>query len=262
MIKKKEKLSEEYSPNHAEAVGRLATPEFKFIRSDTHTEEVIYPPAGPAGSHDDETYLTAKDSGGGGKKERLSLDVFRSRSRGGSVSSAAKGDGGPAKKEARELKEQLRDGREGGGGTTRRLSQRLHLSRSPSTSEHVPLNLPRINLPAEDDGAADKEAAEREWENRATMLAQQNEHARSRSATPSPSGEKANPWDVSGLSHNLPPKSNAAMDDDIQEAIRLHEEGDLERSTQMFGRLADPNGANNPLGQVVYGLALRSVCHV
>lgn len=32
---------------------------------------------------------------------------------------------------------------------------------------------------------------------------------------------------------------------------------DLERSTQLFGRLADPNGANNPLSQVLYGLALR-----
>lgn len=32
---------------------------------------------------------------------------------------------------------------------------------------------------------------------------------------------------------------------------------DLERSTEMFGHLADPNGANNPLSQVLYGLALR-----
>jgi hypothetical protein len=32
---------------------------------------------------------------------------------------------------------------------------------------------------------------------------------------------------------------------------------DLVRSTEMFGRLADPNGANNALSQVLYGLALR-----
>lgn len=31
----------------------------------------------------------------------------------------------------------------------------------------------------------------------------------------------------------------------------------LEQSTEMFGRLADPNGANNALSQVLYGLALR-----
>lgn len=32
---------------------------------------------------------------------------------------------------------------------------------------------------------------------------------------------------------------------------------DLERSTLMFSQLADPNGHNNPLSQVLYGLALR-----
>ncbi|RDA82602.1 hypothetical protein CP532_6895 [Ophiocordyceps camponoti-leonardi (nom. inval.)] len=46
-------------------------------------------------------------------------------------------------------------------------------------------------------------------------------------------------------------------DNDIQEAIRLHEAGKLEQSTAIFARLADPNGANNALSQVLYGLALR-----
>lgn len=46
-------------------------------------------------------------------------------------------------------------------------------------------------------------------------------------------------------------------DDNIQEAIRLHEEGSLEEATRMFGRLADPGGENNALSQVLYGLALR-----
>ena len=32
---------------------------------------------------------------------------------------------------------------------------------------------------------------------------------------------------------------------------------ELEVSTKMFGKLADPNGANNALSQVLYGLALR-----
>jgi hypothetical protein len=34
---------------------------------------------------------------------------------------------------------------------------------------------------------------------------------------------------------------------------------ELERSTTMFGRLADPKGSNVALAQVLYGLALRSV---
>lgn len=53
--------------------------------------------------------------------------------------------------------------------------------------------------------------------------------------------------------------SSKAIDEDIQEAIRLHEIGELEQSTALFGRLADPKGANNPLSQVLYGLALRYV---
>ncbi|KAF1814050.1 HCP-like protein [Eremomyces bilateralis CBS 781.70] len=51
--------------------------------------------------------------------------------------------------------------------------------------------------------------------------------------------------------------ADAGGDVNIQEAIRLHEAGDLQRATAMFGRLADPNGANNALSQVLYGLALR-----
>jgi len=43
----------------------------------------------------------------------------------------------------------------------------------------------------------------------------------------------------------------------IQEAIQLHEAGELERATKAFGRLADPKGANNAIAQVLYGLSLR-----
>lgn len=32
---------------------------------------------------------------------------------------------------------------------------------------------------------------------------------------------------------------------------------ELEKSTTMFGQLANPDGANNALSQVLYGLALR-----
>lgn len=32
---------------------------------------------------------------------------------------------------------------------------------------------------------------------------------------------------------------------------------ELERSTHIFGVLANPDGANNALAQVLYGLALR-----
>jgi len=48
-------------------------------------------------------------------------------------------------------------------------------------------------------------------------------------------------------------------EENIQEAIRLHEKGNLEASTALFGRLADPTSHNNALAQVLYGLALRCV---
>jgi aminopeptidase N len=129
----------------------------------------------------------------------------------------------------------------------------------------VPENLPKIKI---DNGGTDRDASEREWENRATILAQRNEQAlhRSASITPSPSGENIDPFDKHAASQSLQKHKNSegvvsskAIDDNIQDAIRLHEEGQLELSTQMFGRLADPNGANNPLSQVLYGLALRLV---
>ncbi|PTB67242.1 HCP-like protein [Trichoderma citrinoviride] len=170
----------------------------------------------------------ASTGGGGGeqgRKSRRSFDFFHSsdQPRSPSASSATS----QTKK----------------GSTARRLSHRLHLSRSPETSEHVPQNLPEIVVPGSGDG--DREAEELQWEKRATMLAQNDgaaAAARSRSAS----------------THSATaPVSSKQIDADIQEAIRLHEEGNFAEATKMFGRLADENGANNPLSQVLYGLALR-----
>jgi len=210
-----------------------AAPEFTFIRSDTHTHEVIHPPAGPPGSQDeyDDNYLGARD-GSSASLARRSLDVLKPRSRSASTSSARSVGGG--------------DGR----GEKKRLSQRLHLSRSPSTSDAVPQDLPAIVAtgPAGEPAAA--QAQEDQWEARATMLARENEKHRSRPGTPVREMGRVQ------LAEK-PAVSSQAIDDDIQEAIRLHEEGELEQSTRIFGRLADPSGANNPLSQVLYGLALR-----
>lgn len=245
MLKKKDRLSQSYSPDAA-TVGRLAAPEFTFIRSDTNTEEVIYPPASPlTPKSDDDGYLTAKDSSG--SKPRRSLDVFKSsRSRGNSPSSA------------RSEENQDASGRKDGPG--RRKSHRLPFgSRSPSTSEFVPENLPSIRLPGDDGALDDRDNAELEWENRATILVKHNSQALTRSATPSPAREKGNPWDQP-QGHGYESKlSGKEIDDMLQEAIRLHEDGELEKATVLFGKLADPKGANNPLSQVLYGLALRSV---
>ncbi|KAK3939135.1 putative cell cycle inhibitor Nif1 [Diplogelasinospora grovesii] len=243
LLKKKQTLAdgEEVEDNRAATVSRLAAPEFTFVRSDTYTEEVIHPPGGTKDNDNASSHLTV-DSSRGKPSSRLSLDVFRSsRSRSTSVSSnKSSKSNAPTTPVA-----------EKGGSGARRLSHRLHLSRSPVSSENVPQDLPEIVTPLEGDEEDQDGHTESQWEKRATMLARENEKHRSRPNTPVGSGIVA--------PHNGSTKavSSKAIDEDIQEAIKLHEEGRLEESTALFGRLADPKGANNPLSQVLYGLALR-----
>ncbi|GKT42007.1 uncharacterized protein ColSpa_02188 [Colletotrichum spaethianum] len=222
ILKKKDHL-DNGDTSSQDAVDRLAAPEFKFIRSDTNTQEVIHPPSYPTGDAK-EQFLNPNDSVGG-QKPRRSLDVFfGNRSRSASASSQASSS--PNRKDGR------------------RLSERLHLSRSPASSDNVPQNLPDIITTAEGE-------QEVEWEKRATILASAN---KSRPATPSRDKDSGSTTRGRSLSAAV---SSPAIDENIQEAIRLHEAGDFENSTAMFARLADPKGANNTLSQFLYGLALR-----
>ncbi|KAI0875195.1 HCP-like protein [Hypoxylon argillaceum] len=268
LMKKKDRLGEG-DARYSETLNTLAGPEFTFIRSDTNTHEIIYPPNHPRSEKGDR-YLSAHEPGSSPSKSRRSLDVFRTRSRGNSLLSASgdsDGDSGSISNGATRKEH-------------RRLSHRLGLARPPKTSEFVPEDLPQINVTSTPDAydpttAAEtkeaREAREQQWEKRATILATTNEErqrSRSRSMSATPSISYSNFGDLNsdgggGGIDTSPPKtsggvvSSKEIDQDIQEAIRLHEEGDLERSTQLFGRLADPYGANNPLSQVLYGLALR-----
>ncbi|KAI5796646.1 hypothetical protein EDC01DRAFT_614225 [Geopyxis carbonaria] len=119
-----------------------------------------------------------------------------------------------------------------------------HRSRSsglinqPPSSTNVPKDLPSV---AVSNGSEEHEA---QWEKRATVLVG---GAATKDLTTPVQSSRSRSGSVA--SH--------VDDENIQEAIRLHESGDLQRSTRMFGRLADPKGANNPLSQVLYGLALR-----
>ncbi|KAF2836571.1 HCP-like protein [Patellaria atrata CBS 101060] len=125
----------------------------------------------------------------------------------------------------------------------RRLSERLHLGSRSRTTSSSSINLP-ADLPEIQSAAVHTVEDEAKWEKRATLLAQGNSIQRAESSGSRPRSSKSH-------------ISIVENDDDIQEAIRLHEAGDLEKSTAMFGRLADPNGANNALSQVLYGMALR-----
>ena len=269
-IRKKNELSKGDGAAAAEeTVRRINGPEFTFIRSDTLTQEILEPPGAPPGDASS-ARLSAKAPSSSSSRAHRSLDVFRSsRSRSASASSQGSTGGGGG----------------GGSGSKKdgpRLSQRLHLKRAPDTSDSVPRDLPEIVVAADDggggeddDGAQGREGQESQWEQRATILAGQNERARSRPTSPAPGDGGA--WQGEGGGGGGAAAAAAAaagslaqhrtgaggavsskqIDADIQLAIRLHEEGDLEHSTELFGRLADPQGVNNPLSQVLYGLALR-----
>lgn len=256
-------------------------PEFTFLRTTTNTQEIIKPPHYPG---DDEDYLARKvEEKKTPEKKRLSL--FRNRSGtipsripsgqsvGGTTSSTDNASI-PAVPPIPALPTKSADGlaQPTRPDMKRKLSDRLHLSRGRSytrpsdVSPNLPDNLedppePTIAPLLEPDAkgkfkpAETKEAkAKREelWERRAFKLAM---------ALHVPS---TGPWGMAATStsSNASGKPSAALndkkqEDNIQEAIRLHEAGNLERSTAIFGRLADPKGANNPLSQVLYGLALR-----
>ncbi|BCS21241.1 tetratricopeptide repeat protein [Aspergillus puulaauensis] len=206
-----------------------SVPEIRFVRSDTTTQDIIIPPS----HQDDESYLaSARPSSS--SSHRKSLNPFhrsRSPSESGELASPTRPRG------------------------ERRLSHLLRRDRrGSSASANIPSDLPQI-----EPNICDEQDREAQWEKRATFLAQ---HSPQPGSSPGHS-----PAPSIGLgSDSIRPQSRSSShsrindpqgDVNIQEAIRLHEAGDLELSTSMFGRLADPNGANNALSQVLYGLALR-----
>jgi len=199
---------------------------FTFMRTDTNTEEYITPPA-----FDDEEELPAAEP-------RSPLASRRSFGRFRKSVSPSPSDSSSPEKEKKEHK---------------RLSQRLHLTkdRSASTSSvNLPSGLPVIEDAYTESG--DRRETEAKWEERATILA-------GRSPVMLPQSLAGNMENISlspsGQSPSRPLSINDPSSDvDIQEAIRLHESGDLEQATEMFRKLAQ---SGNVLSQVLYGLSLR-----
>ncbi|KAL4902637.1 hypothetical protein BDW74DRAFT_158220 [Aspergillus multicolor] len=228
ILHKKDRLentSDQYAPGTFDAHAN-PVPEIRFIRSDTTTQEIIIPPSQPG---DDEDRL-ASPRPSSSSSHRRSLNPFH-RSR---TPSESQEPGSPREPRERRLSNFLRRG-------------------SSSSSVNLPPDLQQIATNVGDD-----QEREAQWEKRATVLAQRSPQYGSPSHSPAPS--------MSLGSENVRPRSRSSShsrindpqgDVNILEAIRLHEAGELEQSTNMFAQLADPNGANNALSQVLYGLALR-----
>ena len=247
LLKKKDKLAQDDAPTPGpvpDAQEDVDIPVFTFMRTDTNTQEIISPPTfSSAGSSSPPSFTD-------GKTESRTSRLFKRRNRSSSVASGAS--------ESSRASTQSKSK----SPSSNRFSQRLHLKRSEPSSASVPTDLPEIKSAEEGDGEGGA-GTESQWEKRATMLAKRNEEQRSRPNTPAGSVAGLGSFkdmNLRGSSGNEKGVvSTERVDDNIQEAIRLHEAGDLENSTRMFGRLADPNGDNNALSQVLYGLALRYV---
>lgn len=242
ILKKKEKIKEDVTQSVVSAPEPDHIAEgFTFMRSDTSTQELINPPSFTSEAAE---LVPHKN------EHRLSTHFARLRSSSDTSTQSARSMHSPK--------------------SEKRLSQRLHLTRSrtpSSSSVNVPTNLPDIQ-----DVAVQGEEKEAQWEERATMLAKGNPNNRPVSLDGQQKGltseekfyhdrfPEETPLDqAQGLS-NRPGMtrsvSSAKGDENIQEAIRLHESGDLVNSTAMFGRLAD----GNAMAQIMFGLALRHGC--
>ena len=213
LLKKKEKIKEHGVESTPNPPEE--PPAFTFMRSDTNTQEVISPPTFP------------EDNPPAKQEEARSQRRF-SRLRNSSNASVTSQSSNKGE---------------------RRLSQRLHFrsgSRESQGSANVPSDLPNIQ-----DLAVKGEEQQAQWEERATILAKGNPNTRSASqggpSRPSTGRSGSSP---TGRERSI---SDAKGDETIQEAIRLHEAGELSQSTAMFGRLA----RDNAMAQIMYGLALR-----
>lgn len=229
LLKKKDKIRDEGATPSSQGGSTLSpdVPEFQFFRTTTSTQESIEPPSFPGDPTRNAPLLSPEPRGSFGRFRRHS-NASSQGSHTGSTDGVSKG------------------------------LERLHFGRSRSNSSaNVPENLPEVG----GDGVARTEEEEAKWEKRATVLVTQGalNQAGGASGPTSPRIEVQNPLrPATPQGRSRSPSINAPGDEEnIQEAIRLHEKGNLEASTALFGRLADPNGHNNALAQVLYGLALR-----
>lgn len=231
LLKKKDKITEteDITPTHP----TNPTPEFTFVRSDTHTQETIRPPV-----FDDDYQQPSEPS----RNLEVSPKRGLGRLRKGSQSDISQASASPDRKSQKEH---------------RRISDRLHLGgrdRSASrSSTNLPENLPEIKDAYSNDG--NQQDREAQWEARATILISKSPNIAANTGVPDMSSLSLGNRDASPGQTGRPRSiSDAKSDVNIQDAIQLHENGQLEEATEMFRKLAE---SGNVLSQVLYGLSLR-----
>ncbi|KAH8732962.1 hypothetical protein GQ44DRAFT_12420 [Phaeosphaeriaceae sp. PMI808] len=230
LLKKKDKIKGEGATPTGQGAPMLSpdVPEFQFFRTTTTTQETIEPPAFPGDPRREAPLLSPNEARG-------TFGRFRRHSNASSSQGGSHADGA-----AKGL-------------------ERLHFGRNRSSSSaNVPDNLPAVG----GDGVARTEEEEASWERRATVLVTEGALNAGTSTPTTPRVEVAAPLSPGGAGgkrgrSRSPSVTSPDDEENIQEAIRLHEKGNLEASTALFGRLADPASHNNALAQVLYGLALR-----
>ncbi|KAF2724966.1 hypothetical protein K431DRAFT_281441 [Polychaeton citri CBS 116435] len=272
LLKKKDALSMSTSSaaGAPPTLPNFPATEFKFVRTTTDNEEEIEPPSFP---EENDRRWSDKTHGRKGKEIHGKLHLgFRRSSNAIYTKDPTAQQQTPTQQAHTETGEQ-RVSLEKEKKREHRLSSRLHIgggrSRAPSvnTSTNLPADLPDAPETVGAEDASSKEEAEGKearWEKRATMLAMANPLADSQQQEQQTLQEGLDRVDrgtataaTTRTRSRSPVNTSAASDISIQEAVRLHESGELTASTHMFGRLAAVNGENNPLAQVLYGLALR-----
>lgn len=276
LLKKKEKLDAEAvqvaKNNEPQNANSLAppVPEFTFVRTTTNDQEVITLPTFPGDEvPKQESPTKSKDQN---KTRRLSNLLHRPKP---SPSSSPGRTPPPSSPKLPSINAPPSTPPSSSSPPQgRRRSSVLNIGRKRASSnlqsENVPENLPEAPLavtvtPEVSNVEEEKERqaqAEARWERRATLLAETQSRSRSRSVSNAGSDKSRGPAQTDGQDSAWRPGhtrkvSDQQADVNIQEAVRLHEEGELEKATEMFGKLADPNGASNALAQVLYGLSLR-----
>lgn len=169
LLKKKDKIGNESAAQPAPSGPTLSpdVPQFTFMRTTTTTQEHIEPPSFPGDPTREQPLLSPEPQKKSGR--------FRRHSNASQTSGGE--DAGSHKAE-------------------KRLSERLHLGRSRSSSSvNVPENLPAIEV-----AVATNEDDEAKWEKRATMLARGNTISRSGNTTPNT--EIPNPISPGGRSRS------------------------------------------------------------